>query len=102
MKVAVIFGGKSTEHEVSIVSGTSVIKNLNKEKYEILPIYIDKKGEWYHYTKDVREIEIVGIGEKLENLEKLENIIEVLKKQDIIFPVLHGLNRRRWNNTGTI
>lgn len=43
MKLAVIFGGMSTEHDVSVVSGTSVIKRLNKEKYEILPIYIDKK-----------------------------------------------------------
>ena len=40
IKLAVIFGGQSTEHDVSIVSGTSVIKNLNKEEYDILPIYI--------------------------------------------------------------
>ena len=40
LKLGVIFGGVSSEHDVSIVSGTSVIKNLNKEKYEILPIYI--------------------------------------------------------------
>ena len=53
LKVGVIFGGKSTEHDVSIVSGTSVIKNLNKEKYEVLPIYIDENGEWYIYNKDV-------------------------------------------------
>ena len=42
MKVAVIFGGMSTEHDVSISSGTAVIKNLDKEKYEIYPIYIGK------------------------------------------------------------
>ena len=35
IKVGVIFGGQSTEHDVSVVSGSSVIKNLNKEKYEI-------------------------------------------------------------------
>ena len=40
IKVGVIFGGQSTEHDVSVVSGSSVIKNLNKEKYEIYPIYI--------------------------------------------------------------
>ena len=43
LKLGVIFGGMSTEHDVSITSGTSVIKNLDKGKYEILPIYIDKK-----------------------------------------------------------
>ncbi len=42
MKIAVIFGGMSTEHDVSIVSGTSVIEKLDKEKYDITPIYIDK------------------------------------------------------------
>ena len=43
LKLGVIFGGTSTEHDVSIVSGTSVIKNLNKDKYEIHPIsYIYK------------------------------------------------------------
>ena len=41
LKIGVIFGGMSTEHDVSVVSGTSVIKNLNKDKYEIIPIYIN-------------------------------------------------------------
>ena len=41
INLGVIFGGMSTEHDVSIVSGSSVLKNLNKEKYEIIPIYID-------------------------------------------------------------
>ena len=82
--------------------GTSVIKNLDKEKYEILSIYIDKEGNWHHYKKDIRKIEIAKIGEKLEDLEKIQNIMEVLKEQDVIFPVLHGLNRRRWDNTRII
>ncbi len=91
MKVCVIFGGISTEHDVSVVSGTSVIKNLDKGKYEILPIYIDRSGEWYKYTKDVEQIESLSIGEKPKELEKIENIIETLKKCDVIFPVLHGI-----------
>ena len=41
-RVSVIFGGMSTEHSISIISGTSVIKNLDKDKYDILPVYIDK------------------------------------------------------------
>ena len=51
LKLAVIFGGTSTEHDVSMVSATSVIQNLNKEKYEIYPTYIDKEGNWHNYTK---------------------------------------------------
>ena len=91
MKIAVIFGGVSTEHDVSIVSGTSVIKNLNKNKYEISPIYIDKSGNWFKYTKDIKEIDILQLGKEPKELEKIENIIECLKKIDVIFPVLHGL-----------
>lgn len=102
MKLAVIFGGQSTEHNVSVVSGTSVLKNLDKEKYEILPLYISKDGTWYKYTKNVRDIEIAKIDEEITELEKIDNVIETLKKQDVIFPVLHGLYRRRWNNTRTI
>ncbi len=99
MKVAVVFGGTSTEHDVSIVSGTSVIKNLDKEKYEILPIYIDRQGNWFKYTKEIEKIEIMEIGNEPKELKKIENVIETLKSQDIVFPVLHGLNRRRRYNT---
>lgn len=98
MKLAVIFGGMSTEHDVSIVSGTSVISNLDKEKYDLTPIYIDLDGTWYKYTKDIKDIKITKIGEKITELEKIENIIELLREQDVVFPVLHGL----YGEDGTI
>ena len=98
IKIGVIFGGQSTEHDVSIVSGSSVIKNLNKEKYEIHPIYISKEGKWYNYTKPVQEIEIFNIGEEPQELEKIPNEFEKLKKLDVVFPVLHGL----YGEDGTI
>ena len=41
IKVGIIFGGQSTEHDVSVVSGSSVIKNLNKEKYEIIKEHLE-------------------------------------------------------------
>lgn len=88
IKLGVIFGGTSTEHEVSIVSGTSVIKNLNKEKYEIYPIYINKNGEWFKYTYQNQEFRV---GDEIIGKEKIDNICEYLKKLDIVFPVLHGL-----------
>ena len=98
IKVGVIFGGQSTEHDVSVVSGSSVIKNLSKEKYEIYPIYISEKGEWFHYIKPVQDIDIFEISEQPKELEKISNEFETLKKQDIIFPVLHGL----YGEDGTI
>lgn len=91
IKVAVIFGGISTEHDVSVVSGTSVIEKLNKENYEIYPTYIDTDGAWYQYIKPVEEIKVVSIGTKLEELIPIDNIINYLKQVDIAFPVLHGL-----------
>ena len=49
LKVAIIFGGMSTEHDVSIISGINVILNMNEDKYEKYCIYIDKDGIWYEY-----------------------------------------------------
>ena len=45
-KVAVIFGGKTVEHEVSVITGMQIIENMDTNKYEIIPIYIDKEGKW--------------------------------------------------------
>lgn len=98
LKLGVIFGGMSTEHYVSITSGTSVIKNLNKEKYEIYPIYIDKDGKWYEYSKKVSEIDILQVGEEIEEKVLISNPIEYLQECDVIFPVLHGL----YGEDGTI
>lgn len=77
--IACIFGGESYEHEVSIRSCKSILDNIDKNKYQIDLIYIDRKGEWY-LCKSI---------ENLENKVRIENI-EILKKYDIVFPVLHG------------
>lgn len=88
IKLGVIFGGISTEHDVSIVSGTSIIKNLDKNKYDIYPIYINKKGEWFKYTYTNEDFKV---GDEIKGTEKIENICNYLKKMDKVFPVLHGL-----------
>jgi len=82
IKLGVIFGGMSTENEVSVKSATSVINNLDKEKYEVYQIYIDKKGNWFEYN----------------NNKSIENVIAYLKNMDVVFPVLHGL----YGEDGTI
>ena len=88
IKVGVVFGGMSTEHDVSIVSGTSIAKNIDKNKYEVLPIYIDSNGNWFECSDVSKEYEV---GDKIENTRKIDNLLEYLKKLDVIFPVLHGL-----------
>ena len=82
-KLGLIFGGMSTENEVSVMSANSILKNLDKNKYEIFPIYISKSGEWYQYD-NLENIEIH------EDMKKIENIMEYLQKLDVLFPVLHG------------
>ena len=48
INLAVFFGGRTAEHDVSIITGTQFIENADKSKYNILPIYISRKGEWYY------------------------------------------------------
>lgn len=98
IKIGVIFGGMSTEHDVSIVSGTSVIQNLDREKYDVYPIYVSKDGKWFKYIKQIEEIKILHISEEPQELENIKNPLDYLKKLDVIFPVLHGL----YGEDGTI
>ncbi|MBQ2938722.1 MAG: D-alanine--D-alanine ligase [Clostridia bacterium] len=95
LKLGIIFGGMSTENEVSCVSGVSIIKNLNKEKYDIYPVYIDKNGEWFEVL-NLEENE--KRGEELEDKNPISNVMEFLKSLDVVFPVLHGL----YGEDGTI
>lgn len=93
--IGVVFGGMSTENKVSCVSANSVIKNLNKEKYDIFPIYIDKKGNWFEVTNiDIDEKTL----EESENKIYINNVMELLKTFNVVFPVLHGL----YGEDGTI
>ena len=91
IKVAIIFGGMSTEHDVSVVSGTNVIRNLDESKYEKKCIYIDKFGNWFKYDYEADEKKY-NVGDSISEkyLSKLENCIEYLKCLDVVFPVLHG------------
>ena len=94
IKLGVIFGGMSTENEVSVVSANSILNNLYEEKYEIHPVYIDKEGNWWKYKKQ----DNIELGVEIENKEIIKNEISYLKQLDVVFPVLHGL----YGEDGTI
>lgn len=109
IKIGVFFGGQSVEHEVSIISALQAVNNFNKEKYDIIPIYISKENEFF-------------VGEKIKDIEAYKNIPALLKNSqkvilvnennklnlikyplkkfknniydyiDIAFPVVHGTN----------
>lgn len=76
IKLGIIYGGISTEHDVSEMSAKSVIENLDKEKYEIHEIYINEYGKWFENNN----------GKK----EEIYNLVWRLKDLDVVFPVLHG------------
>jgi len=84
--VGVIFGGRSGEHEVSLVSATSVINEMPKEKYEVREIGIAKDGKWYTGEKGLVEKFKAGDFSGLKNV----SFDEALGGCDIAFPVLHG------------
>ncbi len=88
LKVAVIFGGRSGEHEVSLVSATSVIKALSPEKYEVTEIGITKEGQWYTGKNCLEAFKKTDFS----NLKKVnfETDPDSEHKPDIAFPVLHG------------
>lgn len=105
-KIAIIFGGSSTEYEVSLRSAFSVFKSVNKEKFEIIPVGITKKGEWYHYTGKIEKIPDNTWCEDNENLHSvvvsqnrsIKGFIEFegnkfkFLKVDLVFPIVHGKN----------
>lgn len=85
----------STENSVSVVSGRYILKNLNKNKYDVYPIYIDLKGNWYEYQDNYEKIEM---DQEVKDIKQIENINNYLKNLDVVFPVLHGL----YGEDGTI
>ena len=105
-KVLVLFGGVSSEHDVSLQSASSVIKNIPADKYDVIPMGITKNGEIYIYngSPDMLPDE-KWLGDK-ENLEKAviscdrahHGIIRYndgkveIERVDVVFPVLHGKN----------
>lgn len=95
IKLGVIFGGMSTENEVSVVSATSILNNLDRQKYEIYPIYISKEGIWYEYEEMDKKREF---GQSVKQDKKILDVMQYLKNLDVLFPVLHGL----YGEDGTI
>lgn len=97
-KVAILFGGQSTEHEVSRVSASSVLRNINQQKFDVYPIGITKDGRWFEYTGEIDNIES-GKWEEDAFYKKPEGEKILFNKEvDVVFPVLHGL----YGEDGTI
>lgn len=103
LKVAVLFGGQSGEHEVSRVSATSIINNIDREKYEVYMVGITKKGQWYLYSGDVDKIAtgewekeavpaLIGPSTMYKGIIAFKDGSYGFYPIDVVFPVLHGPN----------
>ncbi len=104
--VALLFGGVSSEHEVSCMSVTSVAENIDREKYEVLMLGIMKNGEWRLYSGDIAKVKSGEWKNDCENLKKAyicpdRSIHGIMvydgkewseKRIDVVFPVMHGKN----------
>lgn len=84
IKLGLIYGGMSTEHEVSISSYESIIKNIHKDKYDITSFYISKDGTWFTDGK------------------RTKDVFNSLKEMDCVFPILHGKNGEDGNIAGML
>ena len=102
-KVAIIFGGCSSEYNVSLVSATSVIRNINKNKYDVIMIGITPEGDFYLYDDEIDKIDknewlnSSSCKKITISTNRSDHGIIVLEtneiiKIDIVFPVLHGQN----------
>lgn len=106
LRVAVIYGGRSGEHEISLLSAASVVRNLDRSRFEVVPVAIDKKGRWH--LIDLLSIESSGqslpvldsapkvvlppnpISEGGAQLFGLPGTAEINQAIDVVFPVMHG------------
>lgn len=114
-KVAVFFGGRSVEHEVSVITGMQVMENMDHSKYAPVPVYITKEGKWLggEVLKNFKTFKEDDFSQAFEvffngklgdhNLYKMEEqggglfskkseTMAVYEKIDLVFPALHGTN----------
>jgi D-alanine-D-alanine ligase len=101
LRIAVLFGGRSAEHEVSVLSASNVVRALDPAKYEVIPVFVTREGQWLLSSFEDDKLAMPASGTELclvpggqgrllalaANGEARE-----LPKVDLLFPVLHGLH----------
>lgn len=107
--IGVFFGGRSTEHEISVISASQAMHAIDAEKYDVIPIYISKQGKWYtgealldiqNYRNipdllaRVEEVYMKPIFGDYNLYKKKQSLFGsgVFKHLDVVIPVLHGSN----------
>ncbi len=86
-KILVIFGGNSYEHYISCLSAKTILENIDRRKYSVTAVGINRDGNWYIYND---KLEYLTKDWLKANIKKINNIIEYLKTFDKVFPIMHG------------
>lgn len=101
IRVAILYGGRSAEHDVSILSAANVVKAIDRARYEIVPVFIDRQGRWWLTAQTAGalpkeapagapELALLPGGRgRLVALAPMGDVSE-LPRVDVVFPVLHG------------
>jgi len=93
LRVGVIYGGRSGEHEVSVASAASIFKYLDGAKYETVPIRIEKTGRWTLGGQIPKALSAAAVpeGQRTDAIQAIEPSAAVATTEvDVVFPVLHG------------
>ncbi len=109
IRLAVIFGGESVEHEISIISAQQAMESFDREKYEIIPVYISKENNWYtgsvlenieHFkdldfiVKNAKKVQLVADKSRYFLYEYPFKFLgnKPIAEFDVAFPIVHGTN----------
>ena len=117
IRVGVLYGGKATEHEVSIITAVQAMGFLNKDKYEVIPIYLTKENEMYT-GEPLKEMDVYKDSDLLKRyctnvicypkngslvLQKKNSFFKkIVKEVDIVIPCVHGYNMEDGNIEGLL
>ena len=113
LRIGILFGGRSGEHEVSLLSAASILNAIDRTKYEVIPIGITKQGQWLTSTEaqrllsgDTKPAPVLPKTEKTKSVQltasadvALQNTAlaqqdgSLAQSLDVIFPVLHEIGR---------
>ncbi|ARM30686.1 D-alanine--D-alanine ligase family protein [Prosthecochloris sp. HL-130-GSB] len=105
-RVALIFGGKSTEHNISIISARAIAEHINRESNDVFPLYISREGQWFRNptAEEILALDIPALLQKHSADEVEQNLASITRKHpedsfsfdfrsegiDVAFPVIHG------------
>lgn len=92
MKIFIIYGGKSAEHDISVISAYHIMQEIYYEYYQVQPIFITVDGEWTKGSLIERKEDIPTLAELRNSSDTPFNFQELQEKNSVAFPILHGPN----------